>query len=112
MAEHGTNVLATRADGTKFAAVKARVPEAEFHPISGCIVLHRNHEKRGRGLIAVVCAGTSDLPVAEEAAVTADLMGNEVEQLCDVGVAGLHRLLSQHHLLSRARVLVASARLA
>ena len=109
MAEHGTNVLATRADATKFAAVKARVSEAEFHPLSGCIVLRRNQEKRGRGLIAVVCAGTSDLPVAEEAAVTASLMGNEVEQICDVGVAGLHRLLAQRDVLSRARVLIVCA---
>jgi pyridinium-3,5-biscarboxylic acid mononucleotide synthase len=109
MAEHGTNVLATRADQNKFEAVKARVPEAEFHPLSGCIVLRCNREKRGRGLIAVICAGTSDLPVAEEAAVTADLMGNEVEQVCDVGVAGLHRLLAQHDVLSRARVLIVCA---
>jgi pyridinium-3,5-biscarboxylic acid mononucleotide synthase len=109
MAERGTNVLATRADPTKFEAVKARVQEAEFHALSGCIVLRRNQEKRGRGLIAVVCAGTSDLPVAEEAAVTASLMGNEVEQICDVGVAGLHRLLAHRDILSRACVLIVCA---
>jgi NCAIR mutase (PurE)-related protein len=109
MAERGTNVLATRADQKKFEAVKARVPKAEFHPLSGCIVLRGNRETRGRGLIAVICAGTSDLPVAEEAAVTADLMGNEVEQVCDVGVAGLHRLLAQRDVLSRARVLIVCA---
>ena len=60
-------------------------------------------------MIAVICAGTSDLPVAEEAAITADLMGNEVERLCDVGVAGLHRLLSERDLLGRARVLIVCA---
>lgn len=109
MAERSSNVLATRANREKFDAVHARVPDAQFHPISGCIVLRRNHEKRGHGVIAVVCAGTSDLPVAEEAAVTADLMGNKVEQVCDVGVAGLHRLLSQHELLGRARVLIVCA---
>ena len=109
MAERANDVLATRADVEKFSAVKARVPEAEFHPISGCIVLRRGYEKRGRGVVAVVCAGTSDLPVAEEAAVTAELMGNEVEQLCDVGVAGLHRLLSKYDLLTRARVLIVCA---
>jgi len=109
MAESSNNVLATRANQQKFDAVQARVPEAYFHPISGCIVLRRNHENRGRGLVAVVCAGTSDLPVAEEAAVTADLMGNQVEQVCDVGVAGLHRLLSQRDLLTRARVLIVCA---
>ena len=109
MAERTDNVLATRANREKFDAVHGRVPDAQFHPISGCIVLRRNHEKRGDGVVAVVCAGTSDLPVAEEAALTADLMGNEVEQLCDVGVAGLHRLLSRHELLGRARVLIVCA---
>ncbi len=109
MAERTDNVLATRANRDKFDAVHARVAEAQFHPISGCVVLRRNDEKRGHGVVAVVCAGTSDLPVAEEAAVTADLMGNEVEQLCDVGVAGLHRLLSHHELLDRARVLIVCA---
>jgi len=109
MAERGTNVLATRADQGKFEAVQARVPEAEFHTVSGCIVLRHNSEKHGRGLILVVCAGTSDIPVAEEAAVTAELMGNEVEQLCDVGVAGLHRLLAHRDILTRARVLIVCA---
>ena len=109
MAEHGTNVLATRANAEKFEAVRRRVPEAEFHALPGCIVLRRNCEKRGVGMIAVICAGTSDLPVAEEAAITADLMGNEVERLCDVGVAGLHRLLSERDLLGRARVLIVCA---
>lgn len=109
MAERTDNVLATRANRDRFEAVHARVPEAHFYPISGCIVLRRNHEKRGHGVVAVVCAGTSDLPVAEEAAVTADLMGNEVAQLSDVGVAGLHRLLSHHELFDRARVLIVCA---
>ena len=109
MSERSNNVLATRANQQKFDAVQALVPQACFHPISGCIVLRRNHEKRGRGVVAVICAGTSDLPVAEEAAVTADLMGNQIEQVCDVGVAGLHRLLSQRDLLTRARVLIVCA---
>ena len=109
MAERSSNVLATRANREKFEAVHERVPQAEFHPLSGCIVLNRNSEKRGRGLVLVICAGTSDIAVAEEAAVTADLMGNEVEQLCDVGVAGLHRLLSYREILMRARVLIVCA---
>lgn len=109
MAERSENVLATRANQPKFEAVHSRIAEAEFYPLSGCIVLHRNREIRGRGLVAVICAGTSDLPVAEEALVTAKLMGNEVEQLCDVGVAGLHRLLSHTDLLQRARVLIVCA---
>jgi pyridinium-3,5-biscarboxylic acid mononucleotide synthase len=109
MAERGSNVLATRANEPKFEAVHARVPRAEFHPLSGCIVLRGNLEKRRRGLVLVICAGTSDIPVAEEAAVTAELMGNEVEQLCDVGVAGLHRLLAHRDILTRARVLIVCA---
>jgi hypothetical protein len=90
-------------------AVHALVPQAEFHHVSGCVVLRRNSEKSGRGLILVICAGTSHIPVAEEAAVTADLMGNEVEQLCDVGVAGLHRLRAHGDPLMRARVLIVCA---
>ena len=73
------------------------------------MVLRRNGEKHGRGLILVVCAGTSDIPVAEEAAVTAELMGNEVQQLCDVGVAGLHRLLAHRDILTHARALIVCA---
>jgi NCAIR mutase (PurE)-related protein len=109
MAARSDNVLATRANQEKFQVVRSRIAEAEFHPLSGCIVLRRNQKILGRGLVAVVCAGTSDLPVAEEAAVTAGLMGNEVEQLCDVGVAGLHRLLSHSDLLQRARILIVCA---
>ena len=109
MAEGGSNVLATRADLTRFEAVQARVPQAEFHSQSGCIVLRKSEEKHGKGKILVVCAGTSDLPVAEEASVTADLMGNEVEQICDVGVAGLHRLLAEREALTSARVLIVCA---
>jgi hypothetical protein len=71
--------------------------------------LRRNREKNGHGLILVVCAGTSDIPVAEEAGITADVMGNQVEQLCDVGVAGLHRLLAHSDTLARARVLIVCA---
>jgi uncharacterized protein (TIGR00299 family) protein len=109
MAEGGANVLATRADAARFEAVKARVPQAEFYAQSGCIVLRSSDVRHGKGKIAVVCAGTSDLPVAEEASVTAALMGNEVEQICDVGVAGLHRLLAEREALTSARVLIVCA---
>ncbi|MBV9435940.1 MAG: nickel pincer cofactor biosynthesis protein LarB [Acidobacteria bacterium] len=109
MAARSGNVLATRADKEKYEAVRETVRDAEFHPISGCISLHRTREITGRGLIGVICAGTSDLPIAEEAAVTARVMRNEVEQLCDVGVAGLHRLLAHRDLLQRARVLIVCA---
>src|SRR5208283_1690109 len=78
------NVLVTRADAKMFAAVKRVSRSAKFHPLSGVIT--------GKGTILVVSAGTSDIPVAEEAVLTAELMGNRVEQLFDVGVAGIHRL--------------------
>jgi NCAIR mutase (PurE)-related protein len=109
MAAQSRNVLATRANPEKFQAVQARISEVEYHPLSGCIVLRRDTQPCGRGLIVAVCAGTSDLPVMEEAAITAGLMGNEVESLCDVGVAGLHRLLAYRELLARARVLIVCA---
>jgi pyridinium-3,5-biscarboxylic acid mononucleotide synthase len=109
MAESGANVLATRADAEKFAAVQALVDRAHFHPRSGCITLRQDFTMRGAGPIGVLCAGTSDLPIAEEAAITAELNGNDVFLLSDVGVAGLHRLLAHREELHRARVLVVCA---
>jgi NCAIR mutase (PurE)-related protein len=109
MAQQGTNVLATRASRDKFDAVHARVPEAEYRPMSQTIVLKQDPIKRGKGTIAVVCAGTSDIPVAEEAAVTAELMGNDVTCLFDVGVAGIHRLLMNNAVLNAARVIIVCA---
>jgi NCAIR mutase (PurE)-related protein len=109
MAAQSNVVLATRASLEMYERVRSVVPDAEFHPLSGCIALRRDSVKRGRGVIAVLSAGTSDLPVAEEAAVTAEVMGNEVECVHDVGVAGLHRLLAHRELLTRARVLIVCA---
>ena len=84
-------------------------PRAEFHETARCITLTQSPASPGKGTIAVVCAGTSDLPVAEEAAVTARLMGNTVELIADVGVAGIHRLLAQKDSLQSARVLIVCA---
>ncbi len=109
MAKAGGNVLATRASQEMYAAVKAAEPRAEFHETARAITLKQTDAPAGRGTVAVVCAGTSDLPVAEEAAVTARLMGNTVELVADVGVAGLHRLLAQQQTLRTARVLVVCA---
>jgi pyridinium-3,5-biscarboxylic acid mononucleotide synthase len=109
MAAQGNVVLATRANLEMYEKVHAAVPDSKFYPLSGCIVLRRDPMKRGRGVIAVLSAGTSDLPVAEEAAVTAEVMGNEVECLHDVGVAGLHRLLAHRELLTRACVVIVVA---
>jgi NCAIR mutase (PurE)-related protein len=113
MAEHGGNVLATRASADMFRAVRElevdREPRAEYHDTARCITLTQSPAAPGKGTIAVVCAGTSDLPVAEEAAVTARLMGNTVELIADVGVAGIHRLLAQRTSLQSARVLIVCA---
>jgi NCAIR mutase (PurE)-related protein len=113
MAEHGGNVLATRASADMFRAVREleanREPRAQYHETARCITLTQSPAAPGKGTIAVVCAGTSDLPVAEEAAVTARLMGNTVELIADVGVAGIHRLFAQKDSLLSARVLIVCA---
>jgi NCAIR mutase (PurE)-related protein len=107
------NVLVTRADRKVFAAVKRAAgksaPRAIFHPQSGVITIERNTEIVGKGTILVVSAGTSDIPVAEEALLTARIMGNRAEHLYDVGVAGIHRLLENHAALDRARVIICVA---
>jgi NCAIR mutase (PurE)-related protein len=82
---------------------------AVYHELARCVTVEKRPLPKRTGLIAVLCAGTSDLPVAEEAAVTADIMGNQVERLYDVGVAGLHRLLGRLDLLQRANVIIAVA---
>ncbi len=109
LAKAGGNVLATRASREVYAAVRAAEPRAEYHETARAITLMQTEPPAGKGTIGVVCAGTSDLPVAEEAAVTAHLMGNTVELVADVGVAGIHRLLAQQHTLQSARVLIVCA---
>jgi len=103
------NVLITRGDAALFERVKSLEKTAAFHQLSGAITFRRERKIRGKGKIVVVCAGTSDIPVAEEALVTADIMGNRVESLYDVGVAGIHRLLGESRHLREARVLVCVA---
>ena len=107
------NVLVTRADAKMFAAVKRVAGKKNgavtFHPLSGAITIERNQEISGKGTIVVVSAGTSDIPVAEEALVTAELMGNRVEHFYDVGVAGIHRLLANREALTKARVVIVCA---
>ena len=109
LAKHGNNVLATRATKEQFAAVRKIARGAKYEKAARAIALHRDHKLYGKGVIAIVSAGTSDIPVAEEAVVTAELMGNEVERIYDVGVAGIHRLLAQKKILSRARVVIVCA---
>jgi NCAIR mutase (PurE)-related protein len=103
------NVLITRADPECAALVTAQLPDAEYLPLSGAIRFWRDRTLHGKGRIAVVCAGTSDIPVAEEAQVTAELMGNDVDTIHDIGVAGIHRLMSSRERLTQARVVVVCA---
>ena len=107
--EHGPNVLITRADRACAAMVADSLPGGEYFPLSGVIRYWRDRTVRGKGRIAVVCAGTSDMPVAEEAQVTAEAMGNEVDTIHDIGVAGIHRLMQNRERLTEARVVVVCA---
>jgi NCAIR mutase (PurE)-related protein len=103
------NILITRANEGIFRAVRRISRAAEFHPLSGAIAIRRNRDVVGKGTILVAAAGTSDIAVAEEAVVTAEVMGNRVESVYDVGVAGLHRLLHHREKLAEARVIVCVA---
>ncbi len=103
------NLLITRADQRTASRVKKRFRKAEYFPLSGAIRIWEDRTIRGKGKIAVVCAGTSDIPVAEEAQVTAEVMGNEVVAIYDIGVAGIHRLMSNRERLTEARVVVVAA---
>lgn len=109
LALHGGNVLATRATEEQYAAVAAQTSKVEYRPLARAIVLKRDRKRYGKGVIAVVSAGTSDIPVAEEAVVTAELMGNSVQHIYDVGVAGIHRLLAHRGVLAEARVIIVCA---
>jgi NCAIR mutase (PurE)-related protein len=103
------NVLITRATTDIAQAVKRQIPEAEHFPLSGAVRLWRDRTVRGRGTIAIVSAGTSDIPVAEEARVTAEVMGNAVDVIYDIGIAGIHRLMGQRERLMEAKVAVVCA---
>jgi pyridinium-3,5-biscarboxylic acid mononucleotide synthase len=109
LAAQGGNVLATRASKEHFRAVKKTSRKAEYREMARTIVLQQDSACYGKGTIAVVSAGTSDIPVAEEALVTAEIMGNEVAHLYDVGVAGIHRLLANKNVLDQARVIIVCA---
>jgi pyridinium-3,5-biscarboxylic acid mononucleotide synthase len=109
LAKHSPNVLATRASSEQFRAVKKMVRGVRFESAATAIVLQRDRQNYGKGKISVVSAGTSDIPVAEEAVLTAELMGNAVERLYDVGVAGIHRLLAHRQAISQSRVAIVCA---
>jgi NCAIR mutase (PurE)-related protein len=107
--ERARNVLATHTTADAAARVRARFAEAEFFPLSGVLRVWRDRTIHGKGTIAVVCAGTSDIPVAEEAQLTAEARGNTVDVVHDIGVAGIHRLMSNRERLTQARVVVVCA---
>lgn len=109
LAGFGNNILATRAEPEVFKALKEVYPEAEYNSLARCVVIKRDRSTYGLGNILVLSAGTADLPVAEEAALTAEVMGNRVEKIYDVGVAGIHRLLDNRKKMEEANVLIVVA---
>lgn len=109
LAERSPVVLGTRATPETFAAVLERAPDARYHEAPRAITVERGEREPGLAGVTVVSAGTSDLPVAEEAVLTAEVMGHHVERIYDVGVAGLHRLLARLDDLRRAHVVIVVA---
>ena len=103
------NLLLTRASAEMADRVSELAPETEYFPASRVVRVWRDRTIHGKGKIAVICAGTSDIPVLEEAQLTAEVMGNPVDAICDVGVAGIHRLLNQRERLTTARVAIVCA---
>ena len=109
MLKVGSDVLATRASEIVYKAVKKLDPRAVYHKASRAIVIQHKEKKLTKGIVLVLTAGTSDIPVAEEAAVTAEMLGSTVRTVYDVGVAGIHRILSKRDILDAARVIVVVA---
>jgi NCAIR mutase (PurE)-related protein len=109
LAARSPNVLVTRTDKDTFGELRNIHTEAEWHESARIVRLWRDKTETGVGEIAVVTAGTSDIPVAEEAALTAETMGNNVRRIWDAGVAGIHRILAERELLKKARVVIVAA---
>jgi len=109
LSEGEKNILATRIAPEVYQAVKDFLPQVAYYPLARVMVANQDKRSEGKGKVLVITAGTSDLPVAEEAAITAQAMGSQVDKLYDVGVAGIHRLLDQQEKLLQANVLVVAA---
>ena len=107
--EHGQQVLITRITADHARALRKKFKRAVHHALARCVTIETKPLPKRAGFIAVICAGTSDLPVAEEAAVTSEIMGNRVERIHDIGVAGLHRMLARMETIQQANVIVAVA---
>jgi NCAIR mutase (PurE)-related protein len=109
IAQRDERLLVTRIHGDHVRLLRKKFKRSVYHEAARCLTIEKKPLPKRPGTIAVLCAGTSDLPVAEEAAVTADIMGNRVERIYDVGVAGLHRLLNRLEAIQRANVIIAVA---
>ncbi|MHB0987656.1 MAG: nickel pincer cofactor biosynthesis protein LarB [Bellilinea sp.] len=107
--DHNRQVLATRVDEEMYAQIRDRLPGVSYHPSARVLYMDQDSERVKQPGILLLTAGTSDIPVAEEAAITAELMGNQVERIYDVGVAGLHRLLDHLARLQKATVIIVAA---
>lgn len=108
--KHSPVLLATRADKAAYKAIKSVAKNAIYHGQARLVTVHKKRSKRqSQGLILIITAGTSDIPIAEEARITAETMGHSVKTLYDVGVAGVHRLLAHRKLLDKARVIIVIA---
>jgi len=105
----GGNLLVTRVEPEVYRALKGKIPGAVYNPAARTITMKQKEAARGKGKIVVMTAGTSDIPVAEEAFVTCDILGNETERIYDVGVAGLHRLFGEYERIKQARVVITVA---
>jgi len=105
----GGNLLVTRVEAATFAKVRKAIPKAAYNPLGRIISLRQKPSIPGKGKIFILTAGTSDIPVAEEAFVTCEILGNEVERVYDVGVAGLHRLLGEYGRIKDGRVIITVA---
>jgi len=109
LAENSDNVIGTRATVDAYKAVKTLLPEAVYHAAAGMIVVNRNPILQSDKVVAVITAGTADIPVAEEAAITAEVLGNQVDRIYDIGVAGIHRLFAKLTRIREANVVIVVA---
>jgi NCAIR mutase (PurE)-related protein len=109
ISKRGNSLLITRVGPEVYRKIKPKIPGCRFHRVAKAITLKKKRPAPGRGKIVIVTAGTSDIPVAEEAFVTSEMLGNEAERIYDVGVAGLHRLFGEMEKVKKARLIIAVA---
>ncbi len=105
----GSNLLITRVEPKVYTKIKKQIPKARYNSLAKTIYLKQKNPPPGKGRIVIITAGTSDIPVAEEATVTCEIMGNEVDKIYDIGVAGLHRLFGELGTIKKARVIITAA---